>query len=392
MTFGPDKFNNFKRFEKSFVNIQKENSINSEKSLNKSNNYISEEKREEKEEDIDYINIYKEKENGNKKSMKIDNSNNNIINENIKENENENDFSSIYEDVELKNENQYEESDNKNLNTGKNKDKNEIIKISEKNNLNKEKYFIKDNINNNEEIRINNKTILEDKNLYKNNIRYEDINMSKKEIKDNLKIIPSDKEAFIQNNKYFPKIVNNSEKSLFENKLDKIQNQQLSTGNRFYKIENDNNINNRYFNNTKYDISSKFHEKDILNIKKHFYPNKINIIEMNFDEANSFIRGNEKMKKIVNNIRDIDTNIAYERNRTNDKNKINKKLKNNNSDSNFGSNSKKIIINNNLGNNYYYNMMVKDDLNYSSLDYLNYIQRNKIHLNKKKIGLKKNLK
>ena len=67
MTLGPDKMRSILKMEKSFLNKHANNSINSDKSLtNKSNNYIS----EEKEEDIDYINIYKEKKNEEKTNIK----------------------------------------------------------------------------------------------------------------------------------------------------------------------------------------------------------------------------------------------------------------------------------------------------------------------------------
>ena len=84
--------------------------------------------------------------------------------------------------------------------------------------------------------------------------------------------------------------------------------------------------------------------------------------------------------------------MLHQRNSTFDKNKIYKKLKKNYSDINFDNDSlSKIIINNNIGNNYYYNMMVKDDsLNYSNLDYINYIHKNKFDFKKSRINLKNN--
>ena len=68
-----------------------------------------------------------------------------------------------------------------------------------------------------------------------------------------------------------------------------------------------------------------------------------------------------------------------------EKNLLFKKLKKNNSQINLDNKSF-----GNMGNNYYYNLMAKDDLhNYSSLGYFNYIQKNKVALNKKKMSIKK---
>ena len=105
---------------------------------------------------------------------------------------------------------------------------------------------------------------------------------------------------------------------------------------------------------------------------------------MNFEEANPFINKKGEMKKIVNNIKDIEVNTSSERNKI-------QKLKKNYSNRSLENDSLgKIIINNNLGNNYYYNMFAKDDsLNYSNLDYINYIHKNKIELKKNRINLKK---
>ena len=375
MTFGPNNIsikkiqNNLdKNYNSNNIDNSNVSDKSNSKSINKSLNNID----EEKEEDIDYINIYKEKEKEKRQKTEIEK--NNLINENIKENEKENFSSSLYE------------ADGSN----ENKSNDKIYKDIDVN---------KDKINN---IKKNNEEIKKDAKIdFKKIIKDEDI--LNKINKENLKTISYEKENYIKNNinNSFPKIIENTaDKKLFQNKQ---KNKFIHTTNKFYNLENDSNISNKKIidsniqKNRKYNqtiLPFRPNESHYLNLKKNKNATKLNVIEINFDEANSFIKGNEKLNKIVNNIKDIGYNKDIERNRTIEKNKIYRKLKvdrMDNSELNYDNNSERIIINNNLGNNYYYNMMVKDEmLNYSSADYLNYINKNKIKLTKKKIKIKKN--
>ena len=394
MTLGPDKINSLLKMEKRFVNKHIDNSMNSDKS-NKSNNCIS----EEKDEDIDYINIYKDNKDENRNIIKKE-INNNIINENIKENENENDISSLYEEVDNKNDNNIikKNDDEKRILLKKEKEikiNKEILlnntnndNLNDNNNKEKSNFLISENNIQKKPLNNNDKKVEKIyKNSIYNNIRYEDINNS------NFRPISIEKESFYDKSN-FPKISNINtyiKNNPSENTLNN-QNQQISIFNKLYK----NDKNNKYLNlnNTKkYNETSIGFFRDYNN--KHLKkPDsvKLKIIEMNFDEANSFINKKDEMKKTINNIKDIEVNASSARNRTFDKNKIYKKLKKNYSDINFDNDSlSKIIINNNIGNNYYYNMMVKDDsLNYSNLDYINYIHKNKIDFKKSRINLKNN--
>ena len=380
MTLGPNNIS-LRKIQNNLAKINNniDNSTYSDQSVSKSNNKSLNNINEEKEEDIDYINIYKEKEKD--KIHKSPIVKNKLINENIKENEKENLSSSLYEEVDSNSENK--NNDNKNKDVHINNDKNK-------------------NIKNEEEIK---KDVI--KNDFKKNIKDEDI--INKINKENLKTISykNEKDNYMKNiiNDSFRKIIENpnantNEKKIFENKLQK---RLANTTDKFFKLDNDSNSNIKKLANSNIQAIKKYNQASMplrpnqshhyLNLKKNKNSAKLNIIEINFDEANSFIKGNEKMKKIVNNIKDIKdlrNNIAMERNRTIEKNKIYRKLKMDkmdNSEFNYDNNSERIIINNNLGNNYYYNMLVKEDLlNYSSADYLYFIHRNKIkkHINPKK--------
>ena len=373
MTLGPDKISSMLKLEKKILNNQANNSTNSDKSLtNKSINYIT----EEKEEDIDYINIYKEK----KKEDKNINKNiiqkekiHNLINENIKENEKENDISSLYEEI---SKDDHENKDKKTIQKNENilnKDNN----INDNNKENIKTILIKDD-NNNKTIKNNIKKVLHLKQKSNNNI-YEDINNSKKEIKDNFRTLSNEK--LIRNNNNFQKIINHSNDiKIKPYNILNYQNSKLST---FKKIYN----NNKYL-----DQNKSFNKASGIglfdnNLKKKINPIKFNIIEMSFEEASSYIKKKGDHKKIINNNKDIEMSTPSERNNNLDKNKICKKLKMNYDNDYL---DKIVNNNNNSDNNYLYNMIAKDDsLNYSSLDYLNYIQKNKIDLKNKKINLKK---
>ena len=378
MTFGPDKMRSIQKLEKSFVNNHIENP---DKNVSKFNNNISEETND----NIDYLSIYKSKNLGYKNSSRKE-SYNKLISEHIKENENENDFSSLYEEVDNK-----EISDKKQM---KNKDIpfiNKSIKKSNKkvsfdeNNIqsNKQNNILKDDNLENDHKKISDKNInLKDENIIINDIKHEDNNIIKKEIKDNLKTISYEKLDI--NSKIFPKISSgiNSERVPYKNIL-KTQEQEISEGNKLSKIKG--RCLSHYKNLNQSNIENKYY-----NLKKIGLLKKLNIVEMNFDEVNPFLKPKEEIKKSNDNIKNNGANIVPERNKIIEKNKIYKALKISNSDANMEKNSLGKIVINNMGNNYYYNMMFKDDSqSYNNQDYLNLIQKNKIDLNNKKINLKK---
>ena len=186
------------------------------------------------------------------------------------------------------------------------------------------------------------------------------------------------------NNKIFPKISSgiNSERVPYKNIL-KTQEQEISEGNKLSKIKG--RCLSHYKNLNQSNIENKYY-----NLKKIGLLKKLNIVEMNFDEVNPFLKPKEEIKKSNDNIKNNGANIVPERNKIIEKNKIYKALKISNSDANMEKNSLGKIVINNMGNNYYYNMMFKDDSqSYNNQDYLNLIQKNKIDLNNKKINLKK---
>ena len=366
MTLSPDKLISLKKFHNSFsnININDNNTIYSNKS---DDNCIN----EEKDEDIDIINDYK------KKTEKEENDNitpqdkNKTTKNEDKQNEKQ-DISNLYEDIE------------------KEKDKNNIVEM---NNTKKE-----DNNNNNN---FNKKEIIIsflDNNKNTNTIKSEEKNnnIPKKDKEENFRTIPYVKSNI--NNNSFPKIINNT-----KDKNSYLKNQKLfSTNHKLYKIDdNVNNLNliykNKYnktnFESNNYDINKSYNYGSIKKNIYGGYGGKLNIVEMNFEENNSKAREKAQIKKLINDFKEDKISSVQKKNndKLDEKNLLLKKLKKNNSQASLDNKSMgKIVINNNMGNNYYYNMMVKDDLhNYSSLGYLNYIQKNKISLNKKKMSIKK---
>ena len=366
MTLSPDKLISQKKLHKSFsnlnININDNNTIYSNKS---DNSCIS----EEKDEDIDYINDYKKK-----VEKKEDNK---ITTENEKEKEktknedkkNSNlDISNLYEDIE--------------------KDKNDTVKA---NNKKKE-----DNNNKNNDQKKGIIISLIDNNKKNNSIKIDDKNNSiilKKIQEENFRNMSDEKHNI--NNNSFPKIINNTkEKSSY------LKNQKLfSTNHKLNKI--DDNINNlsliykHKYNKTNldpinYNINNSYNYDSI---KKNINGGKLNIVEMTFNENDSLAREKDLIKKAINDLKEKKISLVLKKNneKLDEKNLLFKKLKKNNSQTSLDNKSMgKIVINNNMGNNYYYSLMAKDDLhNLSSLGYLNYIQKNKIALNKKKMSIKK---
>ena len=367
MTFGPDKFRSIQKLEKVFVNNHKENSLFSDKIVNQINNSLS----EEKDDNFDYLKSYKSKKFEYKNSSRKE-SYNNLITENIKENENENEFSSLYEEI-----------DNEN-NPDKKLLKNKVVSTIEKQKNKKEKKISFDDNSKQSYEQMEKKSgknkNLKDKNIINNIIKFEEVKNNHKEIKDNLKNISYEKLDI--NNKSFPKISTsiNSERVTSKNIIN-TQSQLIADEEKLCKMKGRCLSHYKNFNNP---------QNKYYNFKRIGLINKLNIIEMNFDEVNPLIKEKEEIKKIKNVIKENGTIIMPEKNK--EKNKVIKKNKiyKRNSDANYQNNSLGKIIINNMGNNYYYNMQFKNDSqNYSTIDYLNSIQRNKIGFNTKKISLKK---
>ena len=146
-------------------------------------------------------------------------------------------------------------------------------------------------------------------------------------------------------------------------------------------INNFNNINN--LNNLK-SFNKVNNINYFNNIKLKTPNNKLNIIEVNFDNRNTIHKEKDELKSLISKIKENRINNQSERsNKTIEKNKIFRKLKINGSDisiennltNGYPSNS----IYNNLGNYYsYYNKKVKDDYkNKTAFGYLFYVKNNK---------------
>ena len=357
MTLSPDNLISLKKFHNSFtnvnININDNNTIYSNKS---DDNCIN----EEKDEDMDYINDYK------KKVEKKDDDK--ITKENEKEKTKNEDKPAANLDINL-----YEDIE---------KDKKESIKT---NNIKKE-----DSNNNNIEKKGTIISLLNN-NKKNNSIKIDDKNNNitpNKDKEENLRTRPYEKSNI--NNNSFPKIVNHTKE-----KDSYLKNQKLfSINHKLNKIDDNNNNNislifrHKYnktnFEPNKYDINNSY---NYGTIKKNSYGGKLNIVEMNFDENNSISRENGLIKKAIKDLRENRISLVSKKNndKLDEKNLLFKKIKKNNSQINLDNKTIESIR-----NNYYYSLMAKDDShNYSSLGYLNYIQKNKIALNKKKMSIKK---
>ncbi len=150
----------------------------------------------------------------------------------------------------------------------------------------------------------------------------------------------------------------------------------------------DNNKINRNNNNT----NRIKNYKQYNNLKKRINKNKLNIIEVNFDEGNGLIKEKDEVQALIKKIKENRANILSERNtRSLDKNQGYKKF--HMSDIDLGVENKSMNgspINNKLSNYFFYNKMIKDELqNYSSFGYINYMNNNKKLLNMPKMNLNK---
>ena len=182
-----------------------------------------------------------------------------------------------------------------------------------------------------------------------------------------------------------------------------IHNQkQLSTIGRLHQIGgvedliNNNNSNTNRLNRTNILFYDKNMDK-FYNFKKRNIKNKLNIIEVNFEEPKQSYKEDNELKSIIKKIRENRIYFFSERNnRPLDKSK---KFYMSDSDAGYENNSMNGIPIPMGNNHYFYNKMINDELqNYNnSVGYLNYIKNNKKIINmrqmniSKKNGLKNNL-
>ena len=441
MTFEQDKFKNLRNGLSKFNDM---NSIYSDKSIynksNKSNNNIN----EEKDEDFEIVYSLKEisDDNKSKTTEKISDTKDEKVNDNNLKNEEDNinqvknspniefqknNITSIlerkYNTIKFDDKFISDKSENKNVLISKNIPyKNSIIKEGAKifkfnnNDINKDinKEIQTDNIN----INPNNK---ENSNLKEQNT--DNINKNKiilrKEVKD-IQNHSSFEKSNNENNNSFPKVANSIAKSPEQNK--KFNQKQVSIVGKLSKIGSEDNIinysktNTNKLNKIKFGLIEKkknrnnnrnsinninnFNNINNLNNLKSFNKvnninyfnniklktpnNKLNIIEVNFDNRNTIHKEKDELKSLISKIKENRINNQSERsNKTIEKNKIFRKLKINGSDisiennltNGYPSNS----IYNNLGNYYsYYNKKVKDDYkNKTAFGYLFYVKNNK---------------
>ena len=374
MTFGPEKFMNLHKLDKSVFNKFIENS-------DKSNNSIS----EEKSEDIDYINSYKEQ-------KKDDN---NMIEDKI---------STII----------YEEVDNKNYNINEIKPLDKISEIINKNNIKDGKNItllnnskkrtkvnfspkIRDMKNYNDhkdEIKKQNKNI--------NYIKNEIIENQKNSSRGNTRSISYEK-VNIEKCNSFPKYTNKNLSFKKEYTMNNRKKQFSAVG----KLSNiggnidiiSNNSNSNTNKNELNKTSILFNNEKKMNININDYHNyneikkrmsrkRLNIIEVNFDEGNELVKEEDELKALIKKIKENRINVRSERNyRPLHKNKVYKRLSISDFDAGLTNNSTNGALMNNNSNNYYlYNKKIKDELpKYYSLGYFNYIKNNKKGLNMQKM-------
>ena len=350
MTLAPDKFQNMYKLDKNLLNkFVERNSVNLDKSV-RSNNSISEEKSEE---DIDYLNSFREHHKDKDKDKENNKENNNDDSKEKKY--------SLYKD-----EGNKIDDGNDLINKEKSKDGNKI-------------YFLKYN----------------DKNKTINNaIQTDIINLKKKEyFKPNIinyqnKTTKSSFRA-ISYEKIMPKKINNLKQYKINNR------RQISARGNLHQIGsvgeliNNNDLNSK--NNKLNKTSILFYNtknKNIFynNFKKINTRNKLNIIQVNFDEPKESINEENELKNVIKKIRENRVNLFSERNY--------KPLENNKkcffSDSDIGHENytiNGIPLGYNSNNCCFYNKMINDELqNYSSsFRYLNYMKNN----NKKILNMRK---
>ena len=438
MTFGPDKYKNLRNGLSKFNDM---NSIYSDKSLynksNKSNKSIN----EENDEDFEIVYSLKEitDDNKSKTTDKISDIkeekayNNNIKNEegNIYNDKNtpnvefqKNNITSIlerkYNTIKFDDQFISDISENRNILISKN--------IPYKNYSTKDgmKIFQFNNKGNNKEIQTDNIKInphkKESSNLKEqslDNTNKNKIIQRKEEIKE-IQNHSSFEKSNNENNNSFPKLANNIAKSPDQTKKfnqkkvsivgklskigsgDNIINYSKTNSNKFNKIisyglfdKKKNRNNNRNSINcidSINDIKSLNKIKSFNKINNFNYANnikiitpknKLNIIEVNFDNENTLYKEKDEIKFLISKIKESRINNQSERNnKTVDKNKIFRKLKMNGSDISIENNSANGYpsnsIYNNLGNYYsYYNKKVKDKYkNKTSFGYLYYMKNN----------------
>lgn len=437
MTVEPEKLKNLRNGLNKFNDM---NSIYSDKSLyNKSNNSIN----EEKDEDFEIVYSLKEisDDNKSKTTDKISDTKDEKVNNNLKNKEDNINKINNSPNVEFQKNNitsilerkyntiKYDDKFISDISENKNKLKNknipynnsslkEDVKIFKFNNKDINKKIQTDNIN----INPNKK---ESSNLEEHNI--DNINKNKiiqrKEVKE-IQNHSSCEKSNNENNNSFPKVANNIAKSPDQNK--KFNQKKVSIVGKLSKIGSEDNIINYSKTNTSKlnKISYRLFEKkknrnnnrnsincinninrinkiDSLNSIKSFKKakninyfnnikiiktpkNKLNIIEVNFDNGTISHKDKNELKSLISKLKEKNINNQSERNnKTIEKYKIFRKLKINGSDISIEKNltngypNKNIY--NNLSNYYsYYNKKVKDDIkNKTTFGYLYYMKNNK---------------
>ena len=437
MTVEPEKFQNLRNGLNKFNDM---NSIYSDKSLyNKSNNSIN----EEKDEDFEIVYSLKEisDDNKSKTTDKISDTKDEKVNNNLKNKEDNINKINNSPNVEFQKNNittilerkyntiKYDDKFISDISESKiklinknfpynNSSLKEDAKIFKFNNKDINKKIQTDNIN----INPNKK---ESSNLEEHNI--DNINKNKiiqrKEVKE-IQNHSSCEKSNNENNNSFPKVANNIAKSPDQNK--KFNQKKVSIVGKLSKIGSEDNIINysktntsklnkigyRLFekkknrNNNRNSINcinniNRINKIDSLNSIKSFKKakninyfnnikiiktpkNKLNIIEVNFDNGTISHKDKNELKSLISKLKEKNINNQSERNnKTIEKYKIFRKLKINGSDISIEKNltngypNKNIY--NNLSNYYsYYNKKVKDDIkNKTTFGYLYYMKNNK---------------
>jgi hypothetical protein len=438
MTVEPEKFKNLRNGLNKFNDM---NSIYSDKSLyNKSNNSIN----EEKDEDFEIVYSLKEisDDNKSKTTDKISDTKDEKVNDNNLKNEEDNlnkvknspniEFpkNNITSILERKyNTIKYDDKFISDISENKNKLKNKNIPYNNSSLKEDAKIFKFNNKDINKKIQTDNINInpnkKESSNLEEHNI--DNINKNKiiqrKEVKE-IQNHSSCEKSNNENNNSFPKVANNIAKSPYQNK--KFNQKKVSIVGKLSKIGSEDNIINysktntnklnkigyRLFekkknrNNNRNSINcinniNRINKIDSLNSIKSFKKvkninyfnnikiiktpkNKLNIIEVNFDNGTISHKDKNELKSLISKLKEKNINNQSERNnKTIEKYKIFRKLKINGSDISIEKNLTNGYTNkniyNNLSNYYsYYNKKVKDDIkNKTTFGYLYYMKNNK---------------
>ena len=437
MTVEPEKFKNLRNGLNKFNDM---NSIYSDKSLyNKSNNSIN----EEKDEDFEIVYSLKEisDDNKSKTTDKISDTKDEKVNNNLKNKEDNINKINNSPNVEFQKNNittilerkyntiKYDDKFISDISENKNKLKNKNIPYNNSSLKEDAKIFKFNNKDINKKIQTDNINInpnkKESSNLEEHNI--DNINKNKiiqrKEVKE-IQNHSSCEKSNNENNNSFPKVTNNIAKSPDQNK--KFNQKKVSIVGKLSKIGSEDNIINysktntsklnkigyRLFekkknrNNNRNSINcinniNRINKIDSLNSIKSFKKakninyfnnikiiktpkNKLNIIEVNFDNGTISHKDKNELKSLISKLKEKNINNQSERNnKTIEKYKIFRKLKINGSDISIEKNltngypNKNIY--NNLSNYYsYYNKKVKDDIkNKTTFGYLYFMKNNK---------------